>query len=516
MRFLTLFLFTLTATSAGAAPPDTPTLLCLQSQAQARQLSSAATQWQSTETLIRGNSVPQTFQATFEAAIRHEEAIIALNEQHAVVFQALQPYFLKPDQAYEKFFQDLNRYDRQIRGCKQQTPMPPREIFGIPLSIDDSQPLSSASAMQKILQDNPSVLGPLKISPVDGGGGIGVDPKLFDDLLMRQRDAEQAGLMRAQMGASLTALMDMTASGVTETLTQLSDAGLTLGAMQSQVPACFPNKTPDTGSVFSEQFSRGVKALMNRPLPVDNSGLFQLLACQTGIQNPAWLLRENRAALAKNVLKQHSQLYDPTTLNWMAFEETMQRQDFALRRQQQSLERAEEALAKDPSLKNNTIFMSALQNQRRSVEESTKNLKTMKADYDRMVPPSVAKAEAEREDMSIFFMTVDQSGLDGLSPKPLSLAQRKANLQKKAAAYLPLAANEPRETLRVLTGEINFAKAYAAKAQQFLTYYTQNPDYQWNPRILNITCAISTRIGEKQKELESACPKEGTPQSPRP
>jgi hypothetical protein len=135
----------------------------------------------------------------------------------------------------------------------------------------------------------------------------------------------------------------------------------------------------------------------------------------------------------------------------------------------------------------------------------------MKADYDRMVPPSVAKAEAEREDMSMFFMTVDQSGLDGLSPKPLSLAQRKANLQQKAAAYLPLAANEPRETLRVLTGEIGFAKAYAAKAQQFLTYYTKNPDYQWNPRILNITCAISTRIREKQKELESACPKTTAP-----
>jgi hypothetical protein len=36
--------------------------------------------------------------------------------------------------------------------------------------------------------------------------------------------------------------------------------------------------------------------------------------------------------------------------------------------------------------------MSALQNQRRSVAESTKNLKTMQTDYDRMVPASVAKA----------------------------------------------------------------------------------------------------------------------------
>ena len=483
---------------------------------QQRQLSDAASQWRTTETLVRGDVFTLAFGHAFQAALRHENALIALQEQHILVFQALQPYFLKPDQAYEKFFQDLNRYDRQIRGCKQQTPMPPREIFGIPLSIDDSQPLSSASAMQKILQDNPSVLGPLKISPVEGGGGIDVDPKLFDDLLTRQRDAEQAGLMRAQMGASLTALMDMTASGVTETLTQLSDAGLTLGAMQSQVPACFPKKTPDSASVFSEQFSRGVKAMMNRPLPFDSSGLFQTLACQTGIGNPAWLLPENRKALAQNVLKQHSQLYDPTTVKWMNFQEKMQRQDYALRRQQRSLERGEEALAKNPSLKNNDFFMSALEGKRQSVAQATQNLKTMKADYDRMVPPSVAKAEAEREDMSMFFMTVDQSGLDGLSPKPLSLAQRKANLQQKAAAYLPLAANEPRETLRVLTGEINFAKAYAAKAQQFLTYYTKNPDYQWNPRILNIACAISTRIGEKQKELESACPKEGTPQSPRP
>jgi hypothetical protein len=511
MRFLTLFLFTLTATSAGAAPLDMPTLRCLQSQAQARQLTSAATQWQSTETLIRGDSVPQTFQATFEAAIRHEEAIIALNEQHAVVFQALQPYFLKPDQAYEKLFQDLNRYDRQIRGCKPQTPMPPRDILGVPLSIDDSQPLSSASAMQKILQDNPSILGPLKISPVNGGGGIDVDPKLFDDLLMRQHDVEQAGLMRAQMGASLLSLMNTVSSNVTNTLTKLSDAGLTLGAMQSQVPGCFPKKTPDSASVFSEQFSRGVKTLMNRPLPVDNSGLFQTLACQTGIGNPAWLLPENRTALVKNVLKQHSQLYDPTTLNWMAFEETMQRQDFALRRQQRSLERAEEALAKDPSLKNNTIFLSALQNQRRSVAESTKNLKTMQTDYDRMVPSSVAKAEDERERMATFFMTVDQSGLDTLSPARLSLAQRKANLQQKAAAYIPAAGNDPHETPRVLEGEIRFANAYAAKAQQFLTYYTQNPNYLWNPRILNITCAISTRIDQKQKELAAACPKTTAP-----
>jgi hypothetical protein len=511
MRFFVLFFLAFSSASAGAAPLDMPTLRCLQSQAQARQLTSAATQWQSTETLIRGDSMPQTFQATFEAAIRHEEAIIALNEQHAVVFQALQPYFLKPDRTYEKFFQDLNRYDRQIRGCKPQTPMPPRDILGVPLSIDDSQPLSSASAMQKILQNNPGILGPLKISPVDGGGGIDVDPKLFDDLLMRQHDVEQAGLMRAQMGASLTALMDMTASGVTETLTQMSDAGLTLGAMQNQVPACFPKKTPDSASVFSEQFSRGVKTLMNRPLPVDNSGLFQLLACQTGIGNPAWLLPENRSALAKNVLKQHSQLYDATTRNWMAFEETMQRQDFALRREQRALMRAEEALAKDPSLKNNTIFMSALQNQRRSVAESTKNLKTMQTDYDRMVPASVAKAEDERERMATFFMTVGQSGLDTLSPARLSLAQRKANLQQKAAAYIRAAGNDPHETPRVLEGEIRFAKAYAAKAQQFLTYYTQNPDYQWNPRILNITCAISTRIDQKQKELAAACPKTTTP-----
>ncbi|MFN7666603.1 MAG: hypothetical protein ACK5O4_00075, partial [bacterium] len=240
MRFVVLFLLVFAATSAGAVPFDEATLRCLQSQAQARQLSSAATQWQVTDSLIRGDSVPQTFQATFEAAIRHEEAIIALNEQHMVVFQALQPYFLKPDPAYEKLFQDLKRYDRQIRGCNPPTPMPPRDILGVPLLMDENQALSSASAMQKILRDNPSILGPLKISPVDGGGGVDLDPKLFDDLLMRQHDVEQAGLMRAQMGAALTALMNMTASGVTETLTQLSDAGLTLQAMQTQVPACFP------------------------------------------------------------------------------------------------------------------------------------------------------------------------------------------------------------------------------------------------------------------------------------
>ncbi len=501
------FLLTLTATSAGAVSFDGATLRCLQSQAQARQLSSAATQWQVTENLIRGDSVSQTFQATFDAAIRHEEAIIALNEQHIVVFQALQPYFLKPDQAYEKLFQDLNRYDRQIRGCTPPTPMTPREILGVPLMMDENQALSSASAMQKILQDNPSILGPLKISPVDGGGGIDLDPKLFDDLLMRQHDVEQAGLMRAQMGSALTALMDMTASGVTETLTQLSDAGLTLNAMQTQVPACFPTKTPDTASVFSEQFSRGVKTLLNRPLPVDNSGLFQLLACQTGIQNPAWLLRENRAALAKNVLKQHSQLYDPTTLTWMACEETMQRQDFALRRQQRALMRAEDALAQNPNLKTNDFFMSALQSQRRSVAESTKNLKTMQTDYDRMVPASVAKAADSRERMATFFMTLDQSGLDTLSPARLSLAQRKANLKQKAAAYIPAVGNDPNETPRLLQGEIAFAKAYTAKAQQFLTYYTQNPNYLWNPRILNITCAITTRLDQKQKELAAMCPK---------
>ena len=509
------FLLTLTATSAGAVSFDGATLRCLQSQAQARQLSSAATQWQVTENLIRGDSVSQTFQATFDAAIRHEEAIIALNEQHIVVFQALQPYFLKPDQAYEKLFQDLNRYDRQIRGCTPPTPMTPREILGVPLMMDENQALSSASAMQKILQDNPSILGPLKISPVDGGGGIDLDPKLFDDLLMRQHDVEQAGLMRAQMGSALTALMDMTASGVTETLTQLSDAGLTLNAMQTQVPACFPTKTPDTASVFSEQFSRGVKTLLNRPLPVDNSGLFQLLACQTGIQNPAWLLRENRAALAKNVLKQHSQLYDPTTLNWMAFEETMQRQDFALRRQQRALMRAEDALAQNPNLKTNDFFMSALQSQRRSVAESTKNLKTMQTDYDRMVPASVAKAADSRERMATFFMTLEQSGLDTLSPARLSLAQRKANLKQKAAAYIPAVGNDPNETPRLLQGEIAFAKAYTARAQQFLTYYTQNPNYLWNPRILNITCAITTRLDQRQKELAAMCPKTPTEPSQR-
>ena len=501
------FLLIFAAPSAGAAPFNDATLRCLQSQEQARQLSSAATQWQVTDSLIRGDSVPQTFQATFEAAIRHEESIIALNEQHMVVFQALQPYFLKPDQAYEKVFQDLNRYDRQIRGCNPPTPMTPRDILGVPLLMDENQALSSASAMQKILQDNPSILGPLKISPVDGGGGIDLDPKLFDDLLMRQHDVEQAGLMRAQMGASLNALVDMTASGVTETLTQLSDAGLTLTAMQTQVPACFPTKTPDTASVFSEQFSRGVKTLLNRPLPVDNSGLFQLLACQTGIGNPAWLLRENRAALAKNLLKQHSQLYDPTTRNWMAFEETMQRQDFALRREQRALMRAEEALAQNPNLKTNDFFMSALQSQRRSVAESTKNLKTMQTDYDRMVPASVAKAEDERERMATFFMTLEQSGLDTLSPARLSLAQRKANLKQKAAAYIPAAGNDPNETPRLLQGEIAFAKAYTAKAQQFLTYYTQNPNYLWNPRILNITCAITTRLDQRQKELAAMCPK---------
>ena len=509
------FLLTLTATSAGAVSFDGATLRCLQSQAQARQLSSAATQWQVTENLIRGDSVSQTFQATFDAAIRHEEAIIALNEQHIVVFQALQPYFLKPDQAYEKLFQDLNRYDRQIRGCTPPTPMTPREILGVPLMMDENQALSSASAMQKILQDNPSILGPLKISPVDGGGGIDLDPKLFDDLLMRQHDVEQAGLMRAQMGSALTALMDMTASGVTETLTQLSDAGLTLNAMQTQVPACFPTKTPDTASVFSEQFSRGVKTLLNRPLPVDNSGLFQLLACQTGIQNPAWLLRENRAALAKNVLKQHSQLYDPTTLNWMAFEETMQRQDFALRRQQRALMRAEDALAQNPNLKTNDFFMSALQSQRRSVAESTKNLKTMQTDYDRMVPASVAKAADSRERMATFFMTLEQSGLDTLSPARLSLAQRKANLKQKAAAYIPAVGNDPNETPRLLQGEIAFAKAYTARAQQFLTYYTQNPNYLWNPRILNITCAITTRLDQRQRELAAMCPKTPTEPSQR-
>ncbi len=515
MRFVVLFLLIFPATSAGAVSFDEATLRCLQSQAQARQLSSAATQWQVTDSLIRGDSVPQTFQATFEAAIRHEEAIIALNEQHMVVFQALQPYFLKPDQAYEKVFQDLNRYDRQIRGCTPPTPMTPREILGVPLMMDENQALSSASAMQKILQDNPSILGPLKISPVDGGGGIDLDPKLFDDLLMRQHDVEQAGLMRAQMGSALTALMDMTASGVTETLTQLSDAGLTLNAMQTQVPACFPTKTPDTASVFSEQFSRGVKTLLNRPLPVDNSGLFQLLACQTGIQNPAWLLRENRAALAKNVLKQHSQLYDPTTLNWMAFEETMQRQDFALRRQQRALMRAEDALAQNPNLKTNDFFMSALQSQRRSVAESTKNLKTMQTDYDRMVPASVAKAADSRERMATFFMTLEQSGLDTLSPARLSLAQRKANLKQKAAAYIPAVGNDPNETPRLLQGEIAFAKAYTARAQQFLTYYTQNPNYLWNPRILNITCAITTRLDQRQKELAAMCPKTPTEPSQR-
>ncbi len=56
-------------------------------------------------------------------------------------------------------------------------------------------------------------------------------------------------------------------------------------------------------------------------------------------------------------------------------------------------------------------------------------------------------------------------------------------------------------------GGKNRIKAYAAKAKQFLEYYTKNPDYQWNPRILNITCAISTKIKEKQTELAATCPK---------
>ncbi|MFM7631605.1 MAG: hypothetical protein ACKO43_07380 [Alphaproteobacteria bacterium] len=510
MWFLFLFLLAFASAPAGAFPFDEATLRCLQSQAQERQLSSAATQWQTTESLIRGDSLSLTFQITFQAAIRHEEAIIALNEQHKQVFQALQPYFLKPDQAYERFVQDFKRYDRQIRGCQPPT-MPPPDILGVSAS-EGSQPLSSTSAMGKVLQSNPNTLGPLKTNPF-GGAGISIDPKLLDDLLARMNDAEEAGMMRAQMGASLTSLMDITTSGVTDTLTQLNDAGLTLNAMQTQVPACFPAKTPDSASVFSERFSRGIQTLLNRPLPFDSSGLFYLLGCQTGVRNPAWLLPENRGALVKNVIKQHQQLYDATTLNWMAFQDKMQRQDYALRRQQRALAQAEETLAKDPSLKTNTLFMSALQGQRQSVADATNDLKTMKADYDRMVPPSVAKAEAEREDMATFFMTLGQSGLDGLSPAPLSLAQRKANLQKKAAAYMPLSGNDPNETPRVLEGEIRFAKAYAAKAQQFLDYYTQNPDYLWNPRILNIACAISTKIKDKQAELAAICPK--SPPAPR-
>jgi hypothetical protein len=124
----------------------------------------------------------------------------------------------------------------------------------------------------------------------------------------------------------------------------------------------------------------------------------------------------------------------------------------------------------------------------------------------------VAKAADARERMATFFMTLDQSGLDTLSPARLSLAQRKANLQQKAAAYIPAAGNNPNETPRLLQGEIAFAKAYAAKAQQFLTYYTQNPNYLWNPRILNITCAITTRLNQRQKELAAICPK--TPTEP--
>lgn len=506
MGIFILIVLAFASPSAGAAPFDQATLRCLQSQAQARQVTSAATQWKTTETLIRGDSLSLTFQNTFQAAIRHEEAIIALNEQHKQVFQALQPYFLKPDQAYEKFVRDLKRYDQQIRGCTPPIALPPPSLPGMPAPETAIQPLSAASAMQKILQTNPEFLGPLKISPVEGGG-LALETQLLDDLLARMRDAEQAGLLRTRMGATLTSLMAMTTSSVTDTLTQLSDAGLTLNTLQTQVPACFPAKTPNNASVFSERFSRGIQTLLKRPLPFDSSGLFYLLGCQTGIQNPAWLQSENRVALVQNVFKQHSQLYDTTTRNWMAFEAKMQRQDYALRRQQRTLARAEAALAKNPSLKNNPFVMSALDGQRRAVAQATKDLQTMKADYDRMVPPSVAKAKAQREDMATFFMTLDQSGLDGLSPAPLSLAQRKTNLQKKAAAYMPLSGNDPHDTPRVLEGEIRFAKAYAAKAKQFLEYYTKNPDYQWNPRILNISCAISTKIKEKQTELAGTCPK---------
>jgi cell division septum initiation protein DivIVA len=509
MRYGILLFIIFGSTSALAAAPSSPspTLSCLRSMAEERQLSNAAAQWRPTETLIRGDALALTFRTTFEAAIRHENALIALNEQHKIVFEALRPYFLKPDQAYEKFFQDLNRYDRQVQGCNRQAPVtPPPLPDNISPPPDTVKPLSSVTAMQQILQKNPEYLGPLKTTPTEGGG-IPVDPKLLNELLARVYAADQAAMIRAQAGATLTSLMNTISSGVTESLQSLSEAGLTLDAMQKQVPTCFPTKTPDKGSVFSEKFSLGVSALLKRPLPFDSSGVFKTVGCQAGIQNTDWLLPENRAALAQSVLKQHSQMYDATTRNWMVFQQKIQRQDYALRRQQRSLARGEAALAQNPSLKNNTFFMSALNSQRQSVKKATKNLKTMQADYDKMVPPSVAKAEAQREKMATFFMTLSQAGLEGLSPTPLSLAQRKANLKQKAAAYIPAADNQPYETPRVLDAEIGFARAYAAKAKQFLDYYTQNPTYTMNPRILQISCAITTRIERKRQEISGRCPK---------
>jgi hypothetical protein len=510
----TLFLLILLGSTASLAASPSPTLACLRATAQERQLSNAAAQWRPTETLIKGKTLDLTFQTTFEAAVRHENALIALNEQHKIVFEALRPYFLKPDQAYEKFFQDLNRYDRQVQGCNRQAPstLPPSPD-NIP-SPETLKPLSSVVAIQQILQKNPENLGPLKVLPTEGGG-IPVDPQILNELLARLYAAEEAAVIRAQTGATLTSLMNLMSSSVTEKLKTLSDAGLTLSAMQNQVPACFPTKTPDKANIFSEKFASGVTALLKRPLPYDSSGVFKILACQAGIQNPDWLRPENRVALVQNALKQHSGAYDPTTRNWMAFQEKMQRLDYNLRRQQRSLARGEEALAKNPALKKNSFFMSALEGQRQSVEKAKKNLTTMQADYNKMAPPSVAQAETQREKMATFFMTVSQAGLEGLSPTPLSLAERKVNLKKKAAAYVPAAGSQPYETPRVLDAEINFAKAYATKAKQFLDYYTQNPDHRFNPRILQISCAITTRIEQKRQEISAACPKPQSPELPR-
>ena len=83
-----------------------------------------------------------------------------------------------------------------------------------------------------------------------------------------------------------------------------------------------------------------------------------------------------------------------------------------------------------------------------------------------------------------------------------------------ARAGLPVPRGSARLAAAFFRGDdATFAKAYAAKAKQFLEYYTKNPDYQWNPRIVNITCAISTKIKEKQAELAATCPQ--PPPAPR-
>ena len=477
-------------TTSAMATNNVPSIACLRSMQEQKFLDEISRQWQNTNDLLSGKDLDQTLNNAFNVAIAHEKSLITLLENEKIVFNALKPYFLEPDKAFAKFIADFTRYDRQVKkDCTRVAPSTTTE--------------SAITAIKQIINKNPEFFGKLKIQPADG---IAIDDAILVNFLNALYTNAQNMKNRAIMSKNLQSLLQSLEKSTTDKLTDMANSGLTINDMKQSVPACFKNTPPPSNKIFDAKFYNGVNAIVKRPLPYSTDELYGIIACETGVGNKEWLRPQNHRELVQKTLTQHAKLYNKTTLDWMAFKDKIQAQQYDLNAKQRILQNATEAAKANPQLNQNKLFQSMLSDQRQSVAIAQKNLTTMQNDYNKMVPNSVKQVAEDREKINTFLMILNQYGLNNITSDSQTNAQKITSL-KKLGAYLPPRGDYSDETTYIIDGEIAFSKAYVANANRFLEYYKQNPKYRFNPTLINISCAINTKIQENQQKLKGQCDK---------